>query len=36
MNVLVRPDSDGGRELWKELGYEPAESRLYGKELDRE
>ena len=34
VNVVVRPDSDGGRELWKELGYEPAESRLYGKELD--
>lgn len=33
VNVLVRPDSDGGRELWKDLGYEPAESRLYGKEL---
>jgi len=33
VNVLVRPDSDGGRALWRELGYEPAESRLYGKEL---
>jgi ribosomal protein S18 acetylase RimI-like enzyme len=33
VNVLVRPDSDGGRELWKELGYEPAASRLYGKDL---
>jgi ribosomal protein S18 acetylase RimI-like enzyme len=33
VNVVVRADSDGGRELWKELGYEPAESRLYGKEL---
>jgi len=34
VNVLVRPDSDGGRELWKELGYDAAESRLYGKEID--
>jgi ribosomal protein S18 acetylase RimI-like enzyme len=34
VNVVVQPDSDGGRELWKELGYEPAEARLYGKELD--
>ena len=35
VNVLVRADSDGGPELWKELGYAPAESRLYGKEVDR-
>jgi ribosomal protein S18 acetylase RimI-like enzyme len=33
VNVLVRPDSDGGPELWKELGYQPGEARLYGKEL---
>jgi len=33
-NVLVRADSDGGPELWKELGYAPAESRVYGKELE--
>ena len=33
VNVLVRPDSEGGRELWKELGYQAAETRLYGKEL---
>lgn len=34
VNVVVRPDSDGGRELWSELGYEVAESRIYSKELD--
>jgi ribosomal protein S18 acetylase RimI-like enzyme len=34
VNVLVRADSDGGPELWKELGYTPAASRLYGKELE--
>jgi hypothetical protein len=34
VNVLVRPKSEGGPELWKELGYEAAESRLYGKEID--
>ena len=34
VNVLVRSDSDGGPELWKELGYKPADSRLYGKELE--
>jgi ribosomal protein S18 acetylase RimI-like enzyme len=34
INVLVRPGSDGGRELWKELGYEAGESRLYGKEIE--
>jgi ribosomal protein S18 acetylase RimI-like enzyme len=35
VNVLVRPDSEGGPKLWKELGYEAGESRPYGKELDR-
>ncbi len=34
VNVLVRRDSDGGPALWQELGYEPADSRLYGKVLD--
>ena len=34
VNVVVRSDSDGGRELWKELGYVAADSRLYGKEID--
>ena len=34
VNVIVRTESDDGRELWKELGYEAAESRLYGKEID--
>lgn len=34
VNVLVRPKSEGGPELWKELGYEAGESRPYGKDLD--
>jgi ribosomal protein S18 acetylase RimI-like enzyme len=34
VNVLVRTEGEGGRELWKELGYAAAESKLYGKELD--
>jgi ribosomal protein S18 acetylase RimI-like enzyme len=33
VNVLVRNDNDDGRELWKELGYAPGESRLYSKEI---
>jgi ribosomal protein S18 acetylase RimI-like enzyme len=34
INVLVRPDSDGGKELWTELGYEAGEARLFAKETD--
>ena len=34
INVLVRSDSDGGPELWKELGYTPGDSRPYAKEID--
>jgi ribosomal protein S18 acetylase RimI-like enzyme len=34
INVLVRGESDGGSAFWKALGYEPGESRQYGKELD--
>lgn len=34
VNVVVRPEGDGGLELWEALGYEAAESRLFGKEID--
>ena len=34
INVLVRADSDGGRELWRELGYEAADSRLFATVID--
>lgn len=34
INVLVRGESDGGREFWKAVGYEAGRSRQYGKELD--
>lgn len=34
INVLVRGESEDGRELWKALGYAPGDSRPYAKELD--
>jgi ribosomal protein S18 acetylase RimI-like enzyme len=33
-NVLVRPDADGGTELWKARGYVVSQSRKFGKELE--
>lgn len=34
VNVIVRPDSDGGAEFWTARGYGPSDGRQYGKELD--
>jgi ribosomal protein S18 acetylase RimI-like enzyme len=34
VNVMVRPDSDGGAEFWGGRGYEPSTSAQFGKELD--
>jgi ribosomal protein S18 acetylase RimI-like enzyme len=36
VNVIVRPDSDGGAEFWAARGYGPAAGRQYGKELEGE
>ena len=33
VNVIVRPESDGGAAFWKARGYGASESRQYGKEL---
>lgn len=33
VNVLVRPDSDGGAEFWAGRGYEPSTAVQYGREL---
>ena len=34
VNVLIRPDSDGGAAFWKERGYEAGPASQYGRELD--
>ncbi|MEO8273959.1 MAG: GNAT family N-acetyltransferase, partial [Chloroflexota bacterium] len=34
VNVMVRPDSDGGAELWAARGYEVSPARQYGRELE--
>ena len=34
VNVMVRPDSDGGAEFWGGRGYEPNTAVQFGKELD--
>ena len=34
VNVMVRPDSDGGAEFWGGRGYEPSTAAQFGKELD--
>ena len=34
VNVMVRPDSDGGAELWTSRGYEVSRARQYGRELE--
>jgi GNAT superfamily N-acetyltransferase len=33
VNVLIRPDSDGGAEFWADRGYEPNTAVQFGKEL---
>jgi ribosomal protein S18 acetylase RimI-like enzyme len=35
VNLLIRPDSDGGAAFWKARGYEPGLASRYGRELDR-
>lgn len=34
VNVMVRPDSDGGAEFWAARGYEVSAARQFGRELD--
>lgn len=34
VNVIVRPESDGGAAFWKARGYDASESRQYGRELE--
>lgn len=33
VNVMVRPDSDGGAEFWRSRGYEPGQATQFGREL---
>jgi len=34
VNVMLRDDADGGRELWQALDYEPGVARQFGKQLE--